>query len=224
MKKAASSNSDFQLALLDWRDTPTEGMKSSPEQRMFGGRTRTLLPTSKELLEPQLVRDVRERKLQRKEVQTRYFNRNVKKLPSLVEGDVVRIKPQASTGKKTWTKAQVEEQVDVRSYAVRTEDGRLFRRNRRHLRQSKEPFMAKDSEVEIPSPVPNSPPPKVYTEPEPTQNSTGHPTTLSSKQSDVEPHVVSPVPFPAECQKNSPVTRSGRSIRPPYYLKDYVQS
>ena len=59
MKKAATTNSDYQLALLDWRNTPTEGMKSSPAQRMFGGRTRTRLPTSKELLEPQLVRDVR---------------------------------------------------------------------------------------------------------------------------------------------------------------------
>ena len=133
MKKAATTNSDFQLALLDWRNTPTEGMKSSPAQRMFGRCTRTLLPTSKELLEPQLVRDVRERKLQRKGVQTRYFNRNVKELPSLTEGDVVRMKPLASDGKQRWTKAQVQQQVDVRSYAVRTEDGRLFRRNRRHL-------------------------------------------------------------------------------------------
>ena len=98
---------------------------------MFGRRIRILLPTSKELLEPQLVRDVRERKLQRKEVQTRYFNRNVKELPSLDEGDVVRMKPQAANGKKTWTKAQVEKQADVRSYAVRTEDGRLFRRKHR---------------------------------------------------------------------------------------------
>ena len=36
MKKSASTSSDFQLALLDWRNTPTEGMKSSPAQRMFG--------------------------------------------------------------------------------------------------------------------------------------------------------------------------------------------
>ena len=71
MKKAASTNSDFQLALLDWRNTPTEGMKSSPGQRIFGRRTRTLLPTTRELLEPHLVRDVRERKLRREEVQTR---------------------------------------------------------------------------------------------------------------------------------------------------------
>ena len=42
MEKAATTNSDFQLALLDWRNTPTEGMKSSPAQRIFGRRTRTL--------------------------------------------------------------------------------------------------------------------------------------------------------------------------------------
>ena len=191
---------------------------------MFGRRTRTLLSALKELLEPQLVRDVRERKLQRKEVQTRYFNRNIEELPRLDEGDVVRMKPQASNRKKAWTKAQVKKQVDVRSYSVRTEEGRFFRRNRRHLRQSKEPFMAKDAEVEIPSSVPNSPPPKVYTEPEPAQNSTGHPTTLSSNQSDPEPQVVRTAPLSAECQKNSAVTRSGRSIRHPSYSKDYVQS
>ena len=79
MKKAASTNSDSQLALLDWRNTPTEGMKSSPAQRMFGRCTITLLPTTRELLESQLVRDVRERKLPRKEVQTCYFNRIAKK-------------------------------------------------------------------------------------------------------------------------------------------------
>ena len=112
IKKAATTNSDFQL---DWRNTPTEGVKSSPSQWMFGRRTRTLLPTLKELLEPQLVRDVRERKLQRKEVQTRYFNRNVKELPSLTEGDVVRMKPQASDGKQRWAKAQVQQQMDVRA-------------------------------------------------------------------------------------------------------------
>ena len=107
-----------------------------------------LLPTTKELLEPQLLKDVRERKLQRKEVQTRYFNRNV------TEGEVARMKPQASNGKQRWAKAQVQQQKDIRSYAVRTEDGRFFRRNRRrHLRQSKEQFVAKDADFEILSSV-----------------------------------------------------------------------
>ena len=72
MKKSASTNSDFHLALLDWRNSPIESTKSSPAQRMFGRRTRTLLSTSKKLLKPQLVTDVKERKLLRKDVQTRY--------------------------------------------------------------------------------------------------------------------------------------------------------
>ncbi|XP_022797523.1 uncharacterized protein K02A2.6-like [Stylophora pistillata] len=178
MKKSASTNSDFQLVLLDWRNTPTEGMKSSPAQRLFSRRTRTLLPTSKKLLKPQLVTDVRERKLQRKEVQTRYYNQNVKELSSLIKGDVVRMKPQASDGKQRWTKAQVEQQVDVRSYAIRTEDGRLFRRNRRHLRQCKEPFMPKDGDIEIPTPILNRPPTKASTETLSGENSTGRPTKV----------------------------------------------
>ena len=98
-------------------------MNSSPAQQMFGRRTRTLLPTSRELLKPQEVKDVREKKLQRKEVQARYCNRiknrNAKELPSLAEGDIVYMKPQAADGKHHWIKAQVEGQVDVRSYAVR---------------------------------------------------------------------------------------------------------
>ena len=197
-------------------------MKSSPAQRMFGRRTRTLLPTSKKLLETQLVRDVRERKLQRKEVQTRYFNRNVKELPSLTEGDVVRMKPHASDRKQRWTKAEVKQQVDVRSYAVVTEDGRLFRRNRRHLRQSKEPFVTKDAE----SPVTNCPPTEVYTESSvpSAQNSTGDPMPLRSKQTGQGLPIIRPASSSAECQKNSAVTRSGRSVRPPSYLKDYVQT
>lgn len=221
MKKAATTNLDFQLALLDWRNTPTEGMKSSPAQRMFGRRTRTLLPTSKELLEPQLVRDVRERKLQRKEAQTRYFNRKVKELLSLTEGDVVRMKPQVSDGKQRWAKAQVQQQVDVRSYAVRTEDGRLFRRNHRHLQQSKEQFVAKDVDVKIPSPVTNCPPTEVYIEPYFSSTSTEQHkrlnTPLGSKETGQGPPIIRPTLSSDECQKNSAVTRSGRSVRPPGY-------
>ena len=136
------------------------------------------------------------------------------------------MKPPASDGKQRWAKAQVQKQVDVKSYAVRTEDGRLFRRNRRHLRQSKEQFVAKDPDVEILSPVTNCPPTEVYTEPSaaPAQNSTEDPTPLHSKQTGQGLPIIRPTPSSAECQKNSAVTRSGRSVRPPSYLKDYVQT
>ena len=45
MKKAKQAGTDVYLPLLDWINTP-EGMSSSPAQRMFGRRTRTLLPTT----------------------------------------------------------------------------------------------------------------------------------------------------------------------------------
>ena len=48
-----------------------------------------------------------------------------------------------------WKKAQVEEQVDVRSYAVHTEDGRVFRRNRRHLKKHDPPPGTHTPEVEV---------------------------------------------------------------------------
>ena len=43
-----SGQSEFQ-ALLDWRNTPTEGMKTSPTQRLMGRRCKTIPPIAGEL-------------------------------------------------------------------------------------------------------------------------------------------------------------------------------
>lgn len=52
-----SGVSEFQ-AMLDWLNTPTEGMATSRAQRLMGRRCRTLLPTSESLLRPSyLLRD-----------------------------------------------------------------------------------------------------------------------------------------------------------------------
>ena len=57
-KCRAAGVSEFQ-ALLDWRNTPSEGMDTSPTQRLLGCRCKTLLPTSGTLLTPEfsLVND-----------------------------------------------------------------------------------------------------------------------------------------------------------------------
>ena len=41
MKKAEGDGQDSLLALLDWRSTPTEGIKTSPVQSLMGTCTRT---------------------------------------------------------------------------------------------------------------------------------------------------------------------------------------
>ena len=52
IRKALDAGTDPYLAILNYRNTPTQGMESSPVQRLMNRRTRTLLPTTKALLEP----------------------------------------------------------------------------------------------------------------------------------------------------------------------------
>ena len=50
MPKASEAGSDHYLGLLDFRNTPTEGLRTSPAQRLVDRRTKTLLPTAGRLL------------------------------------------------------------------------------------------------------------------------------------------------------------------------------
>ena len=58
LKKSKAAGTDLYLALLAWRNTPSKGLESSLSQRMFGCRTRTLIPTTSELLKPKIVENV----------------------------------------------------------------------------------------------------------------------------------------------------------------------
>ena len=135
MKKASESNSDPYKALLTLRNTPTETLKTSPAQRLFSRRTRTLVPTTQTLLKPQVSENVEEKLIQRKIKQASGYNKTATELSTLKPGQVVRVK----AGDR-WVKSKVERQVDVRSYKVQTEDGRSYRRNRRQLRATREDF------------------------------------------------------------------------------------
>ena len=140
MKKAAESGNDFYLVLLEWRNTPSKGMDNSPSQRMFSRRAKTLLPMSKKLLQPKVVTGVQEKLRTRKQIQSKYYNRGVKELNILRMDDVVRIKPGNNGRIGRWTKGCVIEQVGVISYNVKTEDGRILRRNPQFLRHTNQPF------------------------------------------------------------------------------------
>ena len=135
--KAAKAEQDPYLVLLDWRSTPTETLNSSPVQRLFGRRTKTRLPTSIQLLKPKREEVSQKLKLQ-KGKESLYYNKGAKELEDLHPGDIVRLQPSTSKigKKKDWMQATVEGKVDIRSYQVRTEDGRVYRRNRRHLRHT----------------------------------------------------------------------------------------
>ena len=154
MKKAKDAKTDFYLALLEWRNTPSEGMDSSPAQRMFGRHMRTLLPISKQLLKPETQKGVSEELKERKQVQSKHFNRGSKELPELQKNEIVRIQPSKQDRFGHWKKGKVLRKADVRSYIVRRKDGMILTRNRRFLRTSKETFDDIDEDVpDFPSPT-----------------------------------------------------------------------
>ena len=230
LEKATKSKRDPYLSLLDWRNTPTEGLNSSPAQRLFGRRTKTLLPTSNHLLKPKIPKEVEGKLTLKKAKQAMYYDRGTKELEQLLPGDLVRIQPQPSKirKRKEWTLASVEGKVDIRSYQVRTEDGRVYRRNRRHLRRTRETTGDSRSEMVLPPrPKPSShdPPDKL---PVPLA-------TPGTSESDDQPHAA-PVQKPranpsepsAQNMQNKQdtsslvtTTRSGRVVRPPARLADH---
>ena len=100
MKKGKQAGTDIYLSLLGWRNTPSEGMSSSPAQRMFGRRTRTLLLTTSYLLKPKVQEDAKEKLLKQKSKQAKYYNQNTKELPPLQTGEVVRVAPKPGDSRK----------------------------------------------------------------------------------------------------------------------------
>lgn len=124
------------------------------------------------------------------------------------------MKPQASD---RWSKAQVEHQVDVRSMLFEQKMAGFSEESGKNLAWRnlfrKEPSMPKDADVEISSPILNSPPTKASTETLWGENSARQPTALPRKQTEPGRQATRPAPL-ADCQKSNAVTGSRRSIRP----------
>ena len=98
-RKTIDDKADVYLAFLNYRNTQTEAMHTSPAQRMFARRTRTLLRMLLVLLqtEPAAQREAPGQLKSRKEKQARLYNRTSKKLGTLHPGEVVRFKKSTAT-------------------------------------------------------------------------------------------------------------------------------
>ena len=218
-RKALDAKEEPYLAILDYRNTPTEGMDTSPAQRLMNRRTKTLLPTTQTLLQPRVVYPEREKKkiIQRQKQQAKYFDRTAKDLPEL-EGDTVRMKP-FRMGQKTWRKATVTSRLDSRSYTVETPEGDTYRRNRCHLKKSSEkPTQQMSATGGNVCEDPESSVPDHTT----MESQTSIPlTSLPDKQSPSPPTGEQSAPLQLPSQLIA-TPRPQRAKMPPAYLKDFV--
>jgi len=137
MMKAVEDKQDPFLALLDWRNTPSEELQLSPAQIMFGRRTRTLMPTSNGLLETPSSQQTQAALSRSKGQQAFYYNRYAKSRPSLAVGQTVRFK--VSDDADDWQKGEIADTLPFRSYNIRLPDGTIRRRTSKHVRFTSEP-------------------------------------------------------------------------------------
>ena len=202
--------------------------------RLMNRRTRTQIPTLPWLLIPVVDHNVPNKVLTNKQRQAVNYNKGAKELKS---GDTVRLIPRRNpTGESV--KARVDNSVETRSYEVVTEDGARYRRNRRHLRKTRESYNRSAltrnlglAERLVPHGRSQKTSPSKQTE------RAAVASAVSEQQEAVVPTVCEqqgvcrdPVTLQGQSEPSSqPIsvsefpktTRSGRVVRRPQYLKDF---
>ena len=137
------------LAILEFNNTPTEGLELSPAEILFGRKCRTRMIIQKENLIPRHdlkgMEKKREIKLRK---QKTYYDRNTKNKNKIQEeNDIIMRKP----GEKTWTRGECLNEERNRSIQVEV-DGRIYTRNRIDLKvvkkENKENEKSKDIDQE----------------------------------------------------------------------------
>ena len=213
LTKAKQDRRDPYLGLLEYRNTPIDDV-GSPAQLLMSRRLRSIIPTTDAQLQPKVLdpHKVKEKLRLKQEKQKHYFDQHAKHLPTLEKGDRIRVQMGSH-----WKPGVVTEHAGTpRSYRIRTDEGREYRRNRRVLMKSPESDpSATDISPHLESPTmrTNRSSPSKETADQAVSFSE-EPTTTSQEQEEIhsledeisEPHK----------------TASGRVVKRPPRFKDYV--
>ena len=206
--KCHESGQSEYLALLDWRNTPSEGIGTSPAQRFLGRRCRTLLPVTETSLHPRYStgKDIQACDTLKKK-QKFYYNRQAKTLKPIIPGQSIRMR---LPGQTTWSAGMCVGHVGPRSYVVKVGETQ-YRRNRRQLIQADEPLPINLSPTDPPvvdSPVSNS--------------QTSQPPNDIDISGHDQPQTV--MPSSITTGNDPSPRRSGRTCTTPKWMDDYVPS
>jgi len=204
MEKATEDREDPFLALLAWRNTPSEQLGPSPAQILFGRRTRTNLPTTAELLTTPLSAPAHDALVRAKSKQASYYNRRARDRPSLAVGDTIRTRWNEG---EEWRKGQIVGVLPFRSYNVQFDDGTIRRRTSKHVRFSREPplVIRDDSEQTSSTSAPSARGQQAATA------AAAAPAVITRAAAAATPPPAPPI-----------VTRSGRLVNKPSRLNDFV--
>ena len=145
-RKAKENNRSEQLTLLEWNNTIAEHEEVSPSEKLFGRKSRTLLPMNKTLLIPRENRTKEKEDMKRKkEKQKEYYDRAIRNYEDIYPEDEILIK---LPRKKTWTKGKCKQEVNTRSYKLEVENAEYIR-NRKDIKILKKEEREKNDEITI---------------------------------------------------------------------------
>ena len=206
MQRASEANTDPYLALLDWRNTISEGYDESPTQRILGRRVRTRFPTKDTLLRVPRSERNKQNIVKAQEKQSRYYNRNTRVKPDIPVQQTVRFR---MDDKSDWKLGEISKKLPYRSYQIRAEDGTTYRRTRKHVRFSNEPNIVRADEIPETEaqPIPDDANKEQRDSPKAIMRS-----TVESEQRDDQSRVI---PQATEIR-----TRHGRVVRKPARYND----
>ncbi len=224
MKKCREAGDDFHLALLDLRNTPRDQQTGSPAQRLMGRRTKTLLPTSDNLLKPGAVKPetVKENLEDYRMRQKHYYDRGTREMPPIKPGSAIRVHTPEG-----WMPAELLRRHELpKSYVVKAgSQARNYRRNRNMIMQTTEkphsikrntpPFIPTPRNLprETPERARNNQQEPIVNVPQPVRPTVPHPAEPTA-----QPQAIVP-PEPPDVPRT---TRSGRIVRKPAWMRDMV--
>ncbi len=129
-------------ALLQYRNTPLQGIGLSPSQILYGRHLRDCMPSLKETMairpEWRIAADEREKALRKRHIKcTEAYNEHTKVLPELNVQDYVAVQNQNGNHPKLWDRTgMVVEKLPFRQYRVKMDgSNRVTLRNRKFLRK-----------------------------------------------------------------------------------------
>lgn len=100
MRKSRKARTDPYLALLEYRNLPSQGLSTSPVRRLMSKRTRAQLRIIPQLLRPVVQPKIYQTLLAKKERQVLGDNRGAKDQGALRRGDTVRLVPPGNSRSK----------------------------------------------------------------------------------------------------------------------------
>ena len=130
LEKAKDDNKDPHITMLEARNTPVDNY-SSPAELAVGRQLRSVLTVNPNNLTIKTIDDdkFKETRRKHKEKQSKYYNQHIKEMKELRSGEAVGM-----LRDRKWEPATVLEKADEpRSYILKTENGRTYRRNRNHI-------------------------------------------------------------------------------------------